>query len=453
MNLKHFILFSVLIRINHGGGKYSQNDTDSSGGKTPRKSLLQKLQFADVPDVDVEFVYEEVFSPDGIANQLLQNFFNWFCPNVFWFTFLRFYTRLEPIFDPKNNQREGEKVFGDVPVFNVTEIYQTTFSPEGVLIQEVQNFWNFLMSSMFWLMYIPFYERLFVVFDTDIETQGLEAPSVTQSRNDEFQDPDSSYYQGQARFADTAQFNSSFVYYGVFSPSGVAIQLVQNFFNWFSTTAFWLAYTPFYKRMLPIFSPANNQRSQEESIFNPAPYFKYLLFYQDPSDTKEQTERENNNNANKLSEARRQSPYRLIEDLKLYFYGEETLSEIEPRFFGDPWSFNMTTVYVTTFSPEGVMIQMVQNFINFFVSTMFWLAYIPFYERLFPVFDDSNTTRDTVDNRNDFDYKFSLDLYDVQFEATPRSFQPKRGRNLRLSFWRFANLLRAFADFLEGIRR
>jgi hypothetical protein len=129
------------------------------------------------------------------------------------------------------------------------------------------------------------------------------------------------------------------------------------------------------------------------------------------------------------------------------------LSEIEPRFFGDPWSFNMTTVYVTTFSPEGVMIQMVQNFINFFVSTMFWLAYIPFYERLFPVFDDSNTTRDTIDNKNDFDYKFSLDLYDVQFEATPRSFQPTRGRNLSLSFWRFANLLRAFADFFEGVRR
>jgi hypothetical protein len=36
-------------------------------------------------------------------------------------------------------------------------------------------------------------------------------------------------------------------------------QLLQNFFNWFSTTMFWLAYTPFYNRMLPIFAPANNQ--------------------------------------------------------------------------------------------------------------------------------------------------------------------------------------------------
>ena len=49
--------------------------------------------FADVPDFDVEFTYEEVYSPDGIANQLLQNFFNWFCPTVFWFSFLPFYER------------------------------------------------------------------------------------------------------------------------------------------------------------------------------------------------------------------------------------------------------------------------------------------------------------------------------------------------------------------------
>ena len=180
MNLKHLILFSALFRINDGG----QNTTNSQNGKKTKKSLLQKLQFADVPDFDVEFIYEEVYSPDGIANQLLQNFFNWFCPTVFWFTFLPFYNRLEPIFDPKNNQR----VFGDVPVFNVTEIYQTTFSPEGVLIQMVQNFWNFFISTMFWLTYIPVYERLFPIFDTDVENQGLEAPTVTESRNDHFQE-------------------------------------------------------------------------------------------------------------------------------------------------------------------------------------------------------------------------------------------------------------------------
>ena len=41
------------------------------------------------------------------------------------------------------------------------------------------------------------------------------------------------------RTADVAKFNVTFIYYGTYSATGVAIQLVQNFFNWFSTTVFW----------------------------------------------------------------------------------------------------------------------------------------------------------------------------------------------------------------------
>jgi len=118
--------------LNDGGQeKFSKrNDT------IPKKGFLSKFMFADVPEFDTEFVYEEVYSPDGIANQLLQNFFNWFCPTVFWFTFLPFYDRLRPIFAPANNQRQ----FADAPNFNVTEIYQTTFSP-GL------NFKNLFLSD------------------------------------------------------------------------------------------------------------------------------------------------------------------------------------------------------------------------------------------------------------------------------------------------------------------
>ena len=50
--------------------------------------------------------------------------------------------------------------FGDIPNFNVTDIYELTFFPESFLTQMVQNFYNFLNPTMFWLMYIPFYERL-----------------------------------------------------------------------------------------------------------------------------------------------------------------------------------------------------------------------------------------------------------------------------------------------------
>ena len=170
---------------------------------------------------------------------------------------------------------------------------------------------------MFWLIYIPVYERLFPIFDTD-EADALESQLSTNIdqradgdddvndgdrhdrrhetlhfHNNEFSRYNNFYklseepqlndvsndflHSRQPRTADVAQFNVTFIYYGVYSPSGVAIQLVQNFFNWFSTTMFWLSYTPFYNRMLPIFSPANNQRSSDESVFNPAPYLKYLL--------------------------------------------------------------------------------------------------------------------------------------------------------------------------------
>ena len=121
MILIRYLLLSALFQLNHGG----QEKVNKRNDKNPKKDFLNKFQFADVPDFDTEFIYEEVYSPDGIANQLLQNFFNWFCPTVFWFTFLPFYNRLAPIFAPANNQRQ----FADAPTFNVTEIYQTTFSP------------------------------------------------------------------------------------------------------------------------------------------------------------------------------------------------------------------------------------------------------------------------------------------------------------------------------------
>jgi hypothetical protein len=53
---------------------------------------------------------------------------------------------------------------------------------------------------------------------------------------------------------------------------------------------------------------------------------------------------------------------------------------------------------------DGMMIQMVQNMFDFFANTMFWLAYVPFYERLFPVF---STETPEVTSRNEFDsYSF-----------------------------------------------
>jgi hypothetical protein len=81
---------------------------------------------------------------------------------------------------------------------------------------------------------------------------------------------------------------------------------------------------------------------------------------------------------------------------------------------------------------------------------MFWLAYIPFYERLFPIFENKT---DTAEDGNKFKYIFSFDKLERQsFGGDSRDFKPS-GRTVELSFGRFAKLLRGFADFIEGIQR
>jgi len=116
-------------------------------------------------------------------------------------------------------------------------------------------------------------------------------------------------------FADVPFFNVTVIYYGTFSPTGIAIQMLQNFLNLFSTSIFWISYTPFYERMFPLFAP-ENQRSGD-SIFNPVPYFKYLFC----------NEKDNQQMRRKLAkkEAKRKSPFLLIEDIKTFLYGEEFL--------------------------------------------------------------------------------------------------------------------------------
>ena len=194
-------------------------------------------------------------------------------------------------------------VFGDIPIFNATNVYQSTFSPEGVLNQMVQNFFNFFSNTMFWLSYIPVYEKFRPLFETEdsnvtdetdesnvtdepAESNVTEEPAEINASDETYilneeagTDETNSLNEeaGTARFADVPQFNTSYIYFNVYSPTGVAIQLVQNFFNWVTSTSYWLAYTPFYERMLPLFSPANNQRNIE-SIFNPTQYFKYWLY-------------------------------------------------------------------------------------------------------------------------------------------------------------------------------
>jgi len=52
----------------------------------------------------------------------------------------------------------------------------------------------------------------------------------------------------------------------------VGIQMLQNFFNWFSTSVFWLTFLSFHKRLDPIFAPSHFQR-EDSRIFGDIPSF------------------------------------------------------------------------------------------------------------------------------------------------------------------------------------
>ena len=110
------------------------------------------------------------------------------------------------------------------------------------------------------------------------------------------------------------------------------------------------------------------------------------------------------------------------------------------------------------------MVQMVQNFFGFTANTFFWLSYIPFYHRLFPVFDtaansttaannNTGSSSNNNNNSNKFSYRFSLESLDQQFSASSsRSLKPVP-EPFEISYERFGNLLRAFADVFDAIRR
>ena len=135
------------------------------------------------------------------------------------------------------------RLFGDVLVYNVTDIYESTFSANGIMQLQVQNFFNFFTSTMFWLSFIPLYERLYAIFD------------------------ENNYQEKFTKFgfADVPDFNVTSIYEETFLSDTIAIQLLQNFFNWFTATVVWFPFMVMYDRIHPIFSPENNQRSLEES--------------------------------------------------------------------------------------------------------------------------------------------------------------------------------------------
>ena len=96
---------------------------------------------------------------------------------------------------------------------------------------------------MFWLSYLPLYERLYPVFDESKYTDAFQ----------------------KFGFADVPNFNVTTIYEETYLSDTIAIQLLQNFFNWFTATVVWFPFMVMYDRLYPIFSPENNQRRFEDS--------------------------------------------------------------------------------------------------------------------------------------------------------------------------------------------
>ncbi len=94
---------------------------------------------------------------------------------------------------------------------------------------------------MFWLSFIPLYDRLFPIF-----------VGSGQNSTDQF---------NKFAFHDVPDFNVTTIYEETYLPDTIAIQLLQNFFNWFTVTVIWFPFMGLYNRIYPIFAPQNNQRS------------------------------------------------------------------------------------------------------------------------------------------------------------------------------------------------
>ena len=123
--------------------------------------------------------------------------------------------------------------------------------------------------------------------------------------------------------------------------------------------------------------------------------------------------------------------------------------EGEPRFgFGDVWTVNVTHSYSDAFSPDGVAIQMVQNFFTWFAGPVFWLAYIPLYERFLPLFVVQNTSERDGENES---RSLSHTFYLIGLSGNLQ--EPDLHFTQEITFGRFAQMLRSFASFFDKIER
>ena len=57
-------------------------------------------------------------------------------------------------------QEEGEARWGDIPRLNISVYLQTIFEPHNALVHVSQNFFNFMMYSIYWIVTATIYYRV-----------------------------------------------------------------------------------------------------------------------------------------------------------------------------------------------------------------------------------------------------------------------------------------------------
>jgi hypothetical protein len=123
---------------------------------------------------------------------------------LFFFSFLLLIKNQETS-DKSNFLSDGSsgdpRFVGDVPKYNVTYIYQNSLAPDPFFVLQIQNFINFFISTMFWLAFIPFHERLLPIFEPNKD--GV----------------------GSIGFVDVPDFQVKQIYLGAFAPDTIAVQV------------------------------------------------------------------------------------------------------------------------------------------------------------------------------------------------------------------------------------
>ena len=274
----------------------------SSISATKKRSFVPSQRFfGDNPNFNATEIYELTFFPESIVTQMVQNFYNFFNPTMFWLMYIQFYERLGPIFvsttaeeipnigalsaaefnisrkiaeigeitqllldeNPTLNTFTGEVS----PMLYENEMQDTTTSNIGLISDDERTTMlqkNDTEYAKILMEFVQTMEYSAVLAENgaiDNRTTTNNLTTDSENVNDNIQ----MFYKkpkvkSKVSFVDVPDFNVTAIYEFTFSPDGISVQLIQGFFVWLTSSLFWIYSTPFFGRLAPIFSVANNEK-------------------------------------------------------------------------------------------------------------------------------------------------------------------------------------------------